>query len=342
MKPKITALMTTYNAEAWVDETIDSVLNQTYSTFEFLIIDDGSSDGTVERIKRYSDKRIKLIENHKNMGVGACLDAALDIIDTQYIVKVDADDISESTRFEKQLSFLESNELDIVKSFITYFPDNEKVRDSERFKQFVSEKQVLLNQVNTPDDISATLSRWLCFLHTSYFARTGAIKNVRYPHTRLYEDYILFLRLKNAGYKFGCVNEPLVHIRLSDSSATTSLGIAELENGLKGIIEEKWPNFASLVGEKDIYIYGTGNMAKACAQCLSSFNVKTRGFVEKLGSEDTISVADYVVGVCGLDEYLSLNTKRIIIVAAQPVRSEVIHQLEFYGKTEFEDFLILA
>lgn len=342
MKPTITALMTTYNAEAWVDETIDSVLNQTYSTFEFLIIDDGSSDGTVERIKRYSDKRIKLIENHKNMGVGACLDAALDIIDTQYIVKVDADDISESTRFEKQLSFLESNELDIVKSFITYFPDNEKVRDSERFKQFVSEKQVLLNQVNTPDDISATLSRWLCFLHTSYFARTGAIKNVRYPHTRLYEDYILFLRLKNAGYKFGCVNEPLVHIRLSDSSATTSLGIAELEKGLKGIIEEKWPDFASLVNEKDVYIYGTGNMAKACAQCLSAFDVEFKSFVDRLGCEHTIPVGGNDVGILGIEDYLSLNKKRIIVVAAQPVRSEITQKLELCGMTEFKDFLILA
>lgn len=342
MKPKITALMTTYNAEAWVDETIDSVLNQTYSNFEFLIIDDGSSDGTVERVKSYSDKRIKLIENQENMGVGVCLDAALDFIDTQYIVKVDADDISESTRFEKQLSFLQSNELDIVKSFVTYFPDNENVRASERYKQFVTEKQVLLNQINTPDDISVTLSRWLCFLHTSYFARTDAIKMVGYPHTRLYEDYILFLRLKNAGYKFGCVNEPLVHIRLSDSSATTSLGIAELEKGLSGIIEEKWPDFASLVGEKDVYIYGTGNMAKACARCLSAFNVELKSFVDRMGREQTISTGGNDVGILGIKDYLSLDTKRIIIVAAQPVRSEITQKLESLSMTEFRDFLVLA
>lgn len=334
--------MTTYNAEEWVDETIASVLKQTCSNFEFLIIDDGSSDGTVNRIKRYSDKRIKLVENEKNVGVGVCLDAALEMINTQYIVKVDADDISEPTRFEKQLAFLQNNEMDIVKCFVNYFPDNERVRASERYRQFVSEKQVLLNQINTPEDISATLSRWLCFLHTSYFARTSAIKDVGYPHTRLYEDYILFLRLKNAGYKFGCVNEPLVQIRLSDNSTTTSLGVDELEKGLRGIIEEKWPNFSSLVSQKDVYIYGTGNMAKSCAQCLDSFGVVPSSFVEKTGNERVIGIGQSDIGIIGLDDYIRFDSNRILIIAAQPVRCEVARRLESHGMTEFEDFFILA
>lgn len=342
MKPLITALMTTYNAEKWVDDTIVSVLNQTFSNFEFLIIDDGSSDDTVMRIKRYSDKRITLIENKSNVGVGACLDAALRLINTPYIVKVDADDISEPTRFAKQLSYLESNELDVVKCFITYFPDNEDVRASERYRQFVTEKQVLLNRINTPEDIATTLSRWLCFLHTSYFARTSVIKQVKYPHTRLYEDYILFLRLKNAGYKFGCVNEPLVHIRLSNSSTTTSLGLDELEKGVNGIIKEKWPNFASLVRQKSVYIYGTGNIARSCAQCLVSLGVKPISFVERSCSDSVIDIRQNKLGVIGLDDYIKLDFNRIIIIAAQPVRSEISQILESNQMVESDDFLILA
>ena len=97
--------MTTYNAEKWVDEAIQSILQQTASDFEFLIIDDGSSDNTVSQIKSYNDSRIRLIAHCDNKGVGARLDEALDMINTPFIAKVDADDISEPGRFEKQLSY---------------------------------------------------------------------------------------------------------------------------------------------------------------------------------------------------------------------------------------------
>src|SRR5690554_6430606 len=113
---KITALMTTYNSATHVSETIDSILNQSSTDFEFLIIDDGSEDNTVSVIKSYKDSRIRLIECLDNQGVGARLSQALSEVKTPYIAKVDSDDISHPERFVKQLNYLEQNShLDIVK-----------------------------------------------------------------------------------------------------------------------------------------------------------------------------------------------------------------------------------
>ena len=342
LNPRITALMTTYNAEKWVDEAIQSILQQTASDFEFLIIDDGSSDNTVSQIKSYNDSRIRLIAHCDNKGVGARLDEALDMINTPFIAKVDADDISEPGRFEKQLSFLQDNSFSIVKCLTSYFPDTEVVEKSTRYQYFISEKQGLLNGVTEPKKIADTLRQWFCVLHTSYFALTSAVKQVRYPHTRIFEDYILFLRLKNAGHLIGCVNEYLVNVRVSEGSTTATLGLKELEEGVLGIIDEKWPDFTTLIANKRVYIFGTGNMALACTQCLSTKGVDVDGFVEKEQKSKVLEINGHNKEIIGLSQYINKDESRIIIIAAQPVRSLVINELEKAGMYESEDYLVLA
>jgi len=340
--PRITALMTTFNAEKWVNETIASILKQTISDFEFLIIDDGSSDNTVEQIKSFSDRRIRLVEHKDNKGVGTRLDEALDLISTPYIAKVDADDISEPQRFEKQLTFLEENSLAVVKCLISYFPDNENIKASARFQHFKSEKQPLLNKVTEPEQIAENLSRWMCVLHTTYFACTSAIKNARYPHVRIFEDYILFLRLKNAGFKIGCVNECLVNMRVSDNSTTMTLGPSQLEKGLSGIISEKWPNFENQYRNKKVYIYGTGNLAKTCLLCLKERQIEIASFVEREPNVNTVSPEAEEKKVISLEQYVATNEPKLLILAAQPVRNEIALELERNGLKEIKDFLVLA
>ncbi|MGB4660440.1 MAG: glycosyltransferase [Mobilitalea sp.] len=113
--PKISVIMPAYNAEKYIQKAIDSVLNQTYRNFELIIIDDCSQDSTMDIVNIYIDKRIHIIHNPKNSGIAYSRNAGLDYSTGKYIAIMDDDDISISSRFEKQIEFLETNEsIDVV------------------------------------------------------------------------------------------------------------------------------------------------------------------------------------------------------------------------------------
>lgn len=107
--PLVTVLMPVYNGEKYLAEAIDSVLNQTYTHFEFLIINDGSTDGTEDIILSYADPRIVYVKNEQNIKLIATLNKGLKLAKGKYIARMDADDISLPQRLEKQIAFLENN-----------------------------------------------------------------------------------------------------------------------------------------------------------------------------------------------------------------------------------------
>jgi glycosyltransferase involved in cell wall biosynthesis len=107
--PKVTVLMSVYNGERFLQQAIDSILNQTYQDFEFLIIDDGSNDRSREIIQSHKDQRIRLIYNEENIGLTPSLNKGLELARGEYIARMDADDVSFPQRLEKQVEFLEHN-----------------------------------------------------------------------------------------------------------------------------------------------------------------------------------------------------------------------------------------
>lgn len=113
----ISIIMGVYNAENTINKCIESILNQSYSNWEFLICDDCSTDNTKKIINQYckKDKRIKLICNEKNYRLAYSLNRCLSIAKGEYIARVDADDECMPTRLEKQINFLKNNlEYDVV------------------------------------------------------------------------------------------------------------------------------------------------------------------------------------------------------------------------------------
>jgi glycosyltransferase involved in cell wall biosynthesis len=107
--PEVTVLMPVYNGEKFIREAIESVLAQNYNDFEFLIINDGSTDNTLELIQSFKDERIRLIHNDRNIGLIKTLNRGIDLAMGKYIVRMDSDDICLPTRLRKQVSFMESN-----------------------------------------------------------------------------------------------------------------------------------------------------------------------------------------------------------------------------------------
>jgi glycosyltransferase involved in cell wall biosynthesis len=104
--PKISVVMPAYNAEEYIAQAIDSVLAQSYTDFEFIIINDGSQDGTLDIISGYDDERIVLIDNEQNMGITGSLNRGLNVAKGEYIARMDADDVSLPHRFEKQFAYM--------------------------------------------------------------------------------------------------------------------------------------------------------------------------------------------------------------------------------------------
>lgn len=109
MTPKTTVIMPVYNGERYLREAIESILTQTFTDFEFIIIDDGSTDNTWNILREYQDSRIQLIRNEKNIGLTKSLNKAISMSKGTYIARMDADDISYPERFDKQVNFLDQH-----------------------------------------------------------------------------------------------------------------------------------------------------------------------------------------------------------------------------------------
>lgn len=101
--------MPTYNVAPWVDEAIQSVLKQTYRDFELLVIDDCSTDDTVSVVRSIDDPRIRIIQNEKNVGLAENLNRGLSHISTEYVARMDGDDIAEPFWLEREVAVLDNN-----------------------------------------------------------------------------------------------------------------------------------------------------------------------------------------------------------------------------------------
>lgn len=125
MMPELSVIMSCYNSERYLKECVESILSQTYKDFVFYILDDASSDDTYKILKNYErkDKRIKLLRNESNKGLTKNLNTLIAATDTDYIARMDADDISNSDRFEKELKIIKSG-YDVVFSNIEYIDEN--------------------------------------------------------------------------------------------------------------------------------------------------------------------------------------------------------------------------
>ena len=125
--PLVTVLLPVYNRPT-VTKTIDSILRQSYQNFELLIIDNASTDNTVEEIKKIIDKRIRLVVNEENRGQTYSLNRGLELAKGKYIARIDSDDIALPSRLEKQVSFLEAHlDYGLCGCWVRYINDNDQL-----------------------------------------------------------------------------------------------------------------------------------------------------------------------------------------------------------------------
>lgn len=191
----ISVVMSTYNrSSVFLRKSIESILCQTYADFEFIIIDDGSNNGTKEIIKSYNDPRIRLIVNEKNIGLTSSLNRGLDECRGEFIARMDDDDIAYPRRFEKQISFMRENpDVIVCGTWVECIDENgqltgQKIQD--RIENMDTYRIYLLfGNIPTIPHPSAMMNRRMILKY-----------NLRYePEYSLSEDYRLWLRCANSG-----------------------------------------------------------------------------------------------------------------------------------------------
>lgn len=127
-KPMVSVVMPVYNGVLYIEEAVQSILDQTFTDFELIIIDDGSTDGTTDLLKTLKDTRIKLIFFEKNKGVSSATNQGFKEAKGTYIARMDGDDISVKERFEKQVGVLESNpDIIVCGGLVQYLGGNNNV-----------------------------------------------------------------------------------------------------------------------------------------------------------------------------------------------------------------------
>lgn len=237
--PKISVIMPVYNSEKYLREAIDSVLSQKFSDFEFIIVDDASTDKSLEIIESYSDPRIIILQNNMNLGLPGAINKGISLSRGTFIARMDADDISLPNRFKEQILFMENNP-DIVMC--------------GTFAQSIgNKKSVLMKHPTDPDEIKVNLLFKTSFIHPTIMMRREfmSLNNLKYdPEFLQAQDYELFTRISRVGKT---ANIPKVLLLYRKHEKQTSVEKNQKQNGYaKKIIKRELELLSIEPGQEDL------------------------------------------------------------------------------------------
>ena len=219
--PKVSIVLTSYNHANYIDKTIESVLNQTYQDYELIILDNKSTDNSMEVIKSFNDKRIKVIENPNNIGMVMSINKGIEASSGQYIANLCADDIWKPTKLEAQMKAFELN-----KSIAATFTKVEVINESGEMVDSKHSYQRIFDKAENKDRIS-----WL-----KYFFKHGncicfpssLVKKSVYNELGVFDsryqialDIDMWMRIC-MNYEIHIVEERLTNFRSGENSISSS------------------------------------------------------------------------------------------------------------------------
>jgi len=187
--PTVSIIMPVYNISDYIEESVISLLNQTYKDFELIVMDDSSTDDTLKKLKTFKDRRLKVIKSPVNQGVAKCLNQLLQSVQGEYIARADGDDIYFPKRLEYQVKFLDQHpEYVMVGSNAILIDANNKKLGN---KIYPRTNQEIKKKFHIPTPL----------LHPTVIIRKSAFDKVGSYREYLNgaEDYDLFFRLSSIG-----------------------------------------------------------------------------------------------------------------------------------------------
>ena len=228
--PRVSVLMSCYNTRAYLPEAIESVLNQTFSDFEFIIVNDGSTDDSAAYLDQITDPRV-IVVHQENQGLGMPINKHLKSCRGEFICRVDSDDYCYPTRLEKQLAKMESSsELMAIGSYMKFFNEN-------------GESKTSIFPAEHDDILSGMLKGLHTMAHPTMMIRKSLLDKIDgYVWSGVGEDWGFQLDAAKHG-KLGMVPEPLYKMRLH-STSTAWKGASNVFLGFDFAIERyrQWEN----------------------------------------------------------------------------------------------------
>ncbi len=209
MQPKVSVLTSVYNCDNYIEKCIDSILSQTFADFEYVILNDGSTDQTRNILEKYTDSRLQII-HQKNLGISKSLNKGVSLCCADLIAHIDADDYADPYWLEKQLAFMEQNQ-DVVFC-------------GSRFQELFNEQLTPQSYpfIESDNEIRKSLCFMNCVPHSfTIFRKPSLLKAGGYdPNLIIAHDYDLWIRLLGQG-KGHNLNEILGVFRLHEASISS-------------------------------------------------------------------------------------------------------------------------
>ena len=224
MQPLVSVIMSVYNGELFLQKAVDSILNQTYSSIQFIIVDDDSNEATKNILHSIQDNRVEIIYNKSNLGLTANLNKSLLQCKGNYIARMDADDISLPDRILKQVLFLEQNQtiagtagwIDLI---------NE---DDKNIGNWADDRNY-----NTARELKTILPKKNVIAHPTIMLRSGIMQKYKYNEAQKHsQDWDLWLRLFADDLVIEKMKEVVLLYRVHSNSITH-------ENKNKGSFKKK-------------------------------------------------------------------------------------------------------
>lgn len=331
--------MPCYNAQDTVDDAVRSILEQTLSNFELIAVDDGSTDSTPDRLRRWAseDLRVRVI-SLSHAGIIEALNAGVVACRAGLIARMDADDRSHPERLARQVQFLnEHPELAVASSYVEAYPGDQV---QEGFRRYVE----WLNSLDTPELIARDIFVESPLAHSSAMIRADWLKRVGgYQEHGWPEDYDLWLRLHVAGAQFGKVTEVLLDWREHPDRLTRTDGRYSVENFLRA--KAHYLCQGSLANREAVVIWGAGQMGRRISKHLERGGASLVAFVDidpkKIGS---VKRGIPIISVEALPDMLKQYRDTVVLAAvgSRGARELIREQLDLMGLVETQDYWAVA
>lgn len=269
--PQVSVLMPVFNAEETVLRAIRSILEQSFTELQLIVVDDGSTDQSADRVASIHDDRLVLIrENHH--GVAHAANTALRHADAPLIARMDADDVAANDRIQKQRDLLLHRNLDVVGSQVRITTlSGQAVPEMGRYERWINVETLQHDQIMALRFVEFPLVNPTLLARRKYF-------EFQFSQNSYPEDYELMLKAASAGMKFGKVEEPLLtwtesphRLTRSDARYTPDAFMACRRHFLLRDV---------LAGVKTVDVWGAGRTGKLWLRWLHDNNISVRRIID--------------------------------------------------------------
>lgn len=323
---RISVIFPVYNGEKYIQESLESILNQTYKNFEILCIyDNGTIDNTPKILQQMAsgDERVRIVNLKEKRGLVQALNYGISIASGEYIARADSDDICMSTRFEEQVNYLEKNfDIDIVGTYINVIGEIDKINTNNIKESFNRKLNVRDNEKDVLD--KTIIAHPTVMMKKSIFSKLKGYNE----SFREAEDFELWLRAVENGFKIGNIDKELVNYRVySDSKSARST------NMLNYLQKAKFNYISKKKKITKCCIWGASNGGKETLEFLeNNKSIEVLGFIDSFKNGTFMNKK-----ILKIDEIKTLNIDYIFI-ATTPGKFEAKKNLYNMGYKEVDDF----